>query len=92
MSVIVFDEMHEYQSEEIKELINKYHAELRRCARKEVAHILVRLYELWEKLKELLPEHPEVIHPAAKLKQSKQRIHSLVTIRKPMMIRARTCC
>lgn len=55
-----------------------------------------KVVDKWEEIKELmydlLPEHPEVIHPAAKLKQSKQRIHSLVTIRKPMMIRARTCC
>ncbi|GKU81212.1 hypothetical protein NCCP28_06080 [Niallia sp. NCCP-28] len=53
-----------------------------------------KLMHTWESLKEelLLVHYVEPIHPAAKLKHSKQRIHSLVTIRKPMMIRARTCC
>lgn len=55
-----------------------------------------KVVDKWEEIKkliyELLPEHPESIHPAAKLKQSKQRIHSLVINRKPLMIRARTCC
>lgn len=48
----------------------------------------------WESLKESLLglDLEEPIHPAAKVRYAKQRIHSLVTIRKPMMIRARTCC
>jgi hypothetical protein len=110
MSVIVFDEMHDYSSEEERDALNEYHASLiaffhglseklemiKQAIVKALEAGLERALLTWDKLKDFidhnLPKHPEVIHPAAKVRYAKQRIHSLVTIRKPMMIRARTCC
>lgn len=85
MSVMVFDE-------EWNKFIRELHKAAREYFQKQLEKSIMLWNELSECLEEHLPKHPEVIHPATKRKQSKQRIHSLVTIRKPMIIRARTCC